>query len=1098
MARDIAQVVDASVSASGYFHGNGYAVTWAVGHLVALPEPHQIDPKWKRWSFVHLPMFPETWPLKVVDKTREQFEVVRKLLEACDEIICAMDAGREGELIFRYIYEASACEKPVRRLWISSLTVQAIQSGLKNLRPGRDFDGLAAAARARSQADWLVGMNLSRAYALSTQQPLFVGRVQTPTLAMVVERDRQIRDFPAEDYWVVDGTFNSGCGDYVGLYMGETWPVTDSTMQKQFSRAEKEKLTAGLEDLRRGKACVRNIEVKDVRQGAPQFYDLTELQRHCNQLFGFTAAITLELAQSLYEQHKVITYPRTDSRYLSQTVAATLPKIVDVIRGPYESHLGAATGVAPLDSRHVNDSRVTDHHAIIPTAVKSGAQALSVDEQKVYDLICRRLLMAWQAEHVTEVTTVITEINGRHVFRTLGTRVALQGWKALEVGVNASEATLPSGLSEHQEVQIVALEYRQMKTDPPPHLTDATLLSGMETAGRHLENRELADHIRPCGLGTPATRASIIETLVSRKYLERRKNFLVATPLGHQLIETVHESVKSPALTAAWEKKLAEIQHGKLTPESFLSELKDEIAQRICEIKTISPPAGFLSRTSPLTGPNGRKATAPNELRALLRERFHFDEFRAGQEEICRAVTEGHDVLLVMPTGAGKSICYQLPGLARAGTTLVISPLVSLIEDQVSKLQRLGLAAERIHSGRAYEDSLHVRQRFLAGELDYLFIAPERLAAPGFPELLRLRPPVLIAIDEAHCISHWGHDFRTDYRRVGERLKQLRPVPVVALTATATPYVQNDICQLLGLENEKRFICGFRRSNISIHVTQMAPGDRAPAIRSLLRNPESRPAMIYVPTRKKADELAQDLSGLFAVGTYHAGLLSKDRDQVQSRYLEGELDVLVATTAFGMGIDKSNVRTVIHAAAPASVEGYYQEIGRAGRDGLLSRAYLFHSPGDLKTHESLFAMTYPPIRVLEDLYAELRRVPEPIDVIRSRLAFMDPDVFSRALALLWANRGALIDPAENILRGERAWEDLYALQRAQKRTQLEQVAAFVASSGCRILELVSHFGDSKDAGQPCGICDRCQTGLFPNGPCSGSDFLPGTQPGTRR
>lgn len=337
-------------------------------------------------------------------------------------------------------------------------------------------------------------------------------------------------------------------------------------------------------------------------------------------------------------------------------------------------------------------------------------------------------------------------------------------------------------------------------------------------------------------------------------------------------------------------------------------------------------------------------------LQEILKSRFGYDAFRPKQESICRAVAEGCDALVVMPTGAGKSLCYQIPGLARRGTTLVISPLVALIEDQVHRLKERGIRAERIHSGRTREESRDAFRLYLKQDLEFLFIAPERLAVPGFSEMLKKHPPSLIAIDEAHCISQWGHDFRPDYRLVGERLEGLK-TPLIALTATATEQVQEDICKQLRLRDPKLFIYGFRRDNLAIRAVEANPSEREAYILETLKRKDRLPAIIYTLTRKKAEELATLLKRHFRSEAYHAGLPAAEREKVQQLFLNDELDVIVATVAFGMGIDKANIRTVIHAALPGTVEGYYQEIGRAGRDGKRSEALLLYSYADMKTHE---------------------------------------------------------------------------------------------------------------------------------------------------
>ncbi len=470
--------------------------------------------------------------------------------------------------------------------------------------------------------------------------------------------------------------------------------------------------------------------------------------------------------------------------------------------------------------------------------------------------------------------------------------------------------------------------------------------------------------------------------------------------------------------------------------------------------------------------PSGREPTSPERLADLLRAVFGFERFRPHQEAVCRAVTEGNDVLLVMPTGAGKSLCYQLPGIARAGTTLGVSPLISLMEDQVAKLRAQGLRAERIHSGRPRAESREACRAYLAGGLDFLFIAPERLSVPGFPEMLSRRTPALVAVDEAHCISHWGHDFRPDYRMLGERIPLLRPAPVIALTATATPLVQRDICEQLSMTGALRFIHGFRRENIAIELAEMKPSARVDVAERLLGDPANRPAIVYAPTRRQTEDLARRLAGLFPAAAYHAGMTASQRDEVQAAFQAGRLEAIVATIAFGMGVDKPDIRTVIHMALPASVEGYYQEIGRAGRDGARSRAVLLFSWSDRKTHEFFFERDYPEVSVLAEVWNALSDEPQPREALLARVP-LDPDRLDNALEKLWIHGGARIDAEENVARERPDWERPYLVRRGHKLEQLERIARYAASRGCRMVHLVSHFGDQEDDGRRCGQCDVC-------------------------
>ena len=814
------------------------------------------------------------------------------------------------------------------------------------------------------------------------------------------------------------------------------------------------------------------------------------MQRHANRLFGFSAQKTLDVAQALYERHKLISYPRTDSRHLSTEVARTLPRVVAAIEAPYRELLAPGTGERPLGRRFVDDAKVTDHHAIIPTVTSPERANLPADERRIYDLICRRLLSAWHDDHVWMVTTVVTAIASAEAtdrYRTSGTAVEQVGWKALDLQVErkakagAEEQKLPPNLAEGQAQDVVDVEAVKKKTRPPKRFNDATLLTAMETAGKTLDEKELSDAMKETGLGTPATRAGIIEVLLKRGYIVRVGKALEATGKGLNLIEVVHPEVKSPAMTGQWEAYLKRIERGRAELGPFIEGIEEYVREVVGKVgKTPSVERKRLDQrldTSVEAAGRGAcatttTATTTTSLVEILHERFGFAQFRANQEEVCRAAIDGKDVLLVMPTGSGKSLCYQLPGIARGGTTLVVSPLIALMEDQVAALQARGFAAERIHSGRDRAVSRQVCLDYLAGKLQFLFIAPERLRVSGFPEMLAKRKLALVAIDEAHCISQWGHDFRPDYRMIGQYLPTFRPAPVIGLTATATPLVQDDIARQLGLDQPARFIRGFRRANIAIEVVEAAPSQRTTLVREVLAGEGRRPAIVYTPTRKQAEAVAAALGVDYPAEAYHAGLDSEWRQRVQEAFQRGEIEVVVATIAFGMGIDKADIRTVIHTALPGSVEAYYQEIGRAGRDGGPSRAILMHSYADRYTHDFFYERDYPDPAELDRIFARLG--PEPIaKETLGRQLRMDEEVFDKALEKLWIHGGAIVDYAENVTRGESGWRTSYIAVLEQKRAQIDLVIRYAESNHCRMSSLVRHFGDLADAGSPCGICDFC-------------------------
>lgn len=564
VARDIARVLGCRQKGQGFIGGDTHQVTWALGHLVTLCEPDEVDQKYKRWRAEDLPILPPTIPTKVIPKTKSQYQVVKKLIcdKQTDRVICATDAGREGELIFRLIYEKSGCKKPFDRLWISSMTDQAIRDGLAAMKPGQAYDGLYASALGRAQADWLVGMNASRAFTLRYGALLSVGRVQTPTLAILVRRTQEIRAFVPETFFTVTASF----GDYQG-----TWFDPDAKDQKTSHRiANKEKANEIAKAVRGKRATVIDVNREQKRELPPLLYDLTTLQRDANSSLGFTASKTLACAQALYERHKAITYPRTDSKHLPQDMTGKVSGALTALPVAYQplvSGIPKPNGTLPAPRRVYDDSRVSDHHAIIPTPQKVDPARFTPDEHALYDLVARRFIAAFYPAHEYEAVRVITQSLG-HNFRSTGRTVLVSGWKDVIRDKAADKETLP-GLAVGDERQTQSASVKQDATKPPPAHNDASLLSAMETAGKDIEDEALREQMRGSGLGTPATRAAIIERLIRVGYVRRQGKALHATLKGEQLIAAVPAEIASAETTAKWEQELEDIARGKKDTQRF-------------------------------------------------------------------------------------------------------------------------------------------------------------------------------------------------------------------------------------------------------------------------------------------------------------------------------------------------------------------------------------------------------------------------------------------------------------------------------------------------------------------------------------------------
>ena len=590
VAREIARILGANHPQNGFIEGNGYCVTWTLGHLCTLKEPNDYLPLWKRWSLGDLPLIPQRFGIKLIDNEdyKRQFEIIRQLVEKADEVINCGDAGQEGELIQQWVLTKALCKCPIRRLWVSSLTDEAIREGFAQLRTNEEMKSLYEAGLARAIGDWLLGINATRLYTMRFPQPgrvLSVGRVQTPTLALIVERGRQIENFVPTTSFELQTTYKE-------------------TLFRQTAESfsTKEEVEALIESIRSAPLTIQKVTKQQGKELPPRLFDLTSLQVEANKRFGMTAEATLQTIQSLYEK-KLTTYPRVDTTYLSEDIYPKVPAILKGLR-PYE-HLVASilsTGKPLKKSKKVFDNKkATAHHAIIPTGVPLPS-GLTLNENRIYDLIALRFIAAFYPDAKTATTTVLAEVEGMELKAT-GKEILDPGWRVVLSSQKGKEdATNPGNKEEQGEPQegkesllpaFVEGEtgphepsIRERTTEPPKYYTEATLLRAMETAGKQVEDETLREALKQNGIGRPSTRASIIETLFKRNYIRREKSSLRATETGIQLIDTIQDPLlKSAELTGLWEYKLRQIESSEYTASDFLTELKQQVSDLVQSVR---------------------------------------------------------------------------------------------------------------------------------------------------------------------------------------------------------------------------------------------------------------------------------------------------------------------------------------------------------------------------------------------------------------------------------------------------------------------------------------------------------------------------------
>ncbi len=575
VAKEIAAILGATVRRNGYFEGNGYCVTWTFGHLCSLQEPNEYTEKWKQWNLSVLPMIPSKFRIKLIDDEgiRKQFAVIEELVGKAETVINCGDAGQEGELIQRWVLTKAKCSVPVKRLWISSLTEEAIKEGFNKLMDAGEFDTLYAAGSARAIGDWLLGMNATRAYTLkygSGKNVLSIGRVQTPTLALIVDRQKAIENFKPETYWEIKTDYRGGIF---------------SSVKGRFTTQEEAEAT--IQKIAATELEITSVERKKAMEHPPKLFDLTLLQVECNKKYAFTAENTLKIIQSLYEK-KLTTYPRVDTNFLPNDQYAKVPGILKGLK-PYEALTAPilAGGKIRKSAKVFNDKKITDHHAIIPTGVFT--YDMSPDEKRVYDLVAKRFIAVFYPDCEVANTTVMAKV-GDEEFKATGKQIIDPAWRAVfgnTADKQNEENVLP--VYEKGEHGPHLPEIQEKKTQPPKYYTEADLLRAMETAGKQVEDEELRDLMKENGIGRPSTRAGIIETLLKRHYIRKDKKRILATPTGIELIDTIqNDLLKSAELTGQWEKKLRMIEDGKYEVAHFMEELKNMVNEIVHFVKHAS------------------------------------------------------------------------------------------------------------------------------------------------------------------------------------------------------------------------------------------------------------------------------------------------------------------------------------------------------------------------------------------------------------------------------------------------------------------------------------------------------------------------------
>ncbi len=1072
VAEHIAQVLGVSEAKPGYFSSDKYLISWALGHLVGLCEPGEIEPAWKPWQLSQLPMIPRRWPLKILPKKKSQYMVLQKLLDRNDleYIVCATDAGREGELIFRYIYQHSRCQAPAQRLWLNTLTPAAVKQGFDSLSPSARFDDLANSARARAQADWLVGMNFSRAVSLLFGEEASVGRVQTPTLGLIVTREQEIRRFEPEEYFELWADFSLDSGPS----LRGCWQGSDPTSKQRLS--QEDEAAAIRARCLQGELSWRDFQSEKKLSLPPLLLDLNELSRQACLEYGLTAAQTLDIAQKLYEKCRLISYPRTDSRYLSSALKPSLSALAQHVARQLDLDPEHERYRQPIAQRYVNDDKVSDHHAIIPTLEYPGA--LSEAERQVYQLICNSFIrLFWSAYRYQTGEALVEVLSPQHAdyFQVEWVQTLDPGWTRLVAAprneLGPQIVTKSPGGSEKLALDTLKV-VNKLEEGPQPY-DDASLLEAMQKAGSLESEGETIE----VGLGTSATRAQTIEALLSRGYLRREGLHLRAQTKGERLLASLPHSLADVELTCSWERKLKVIEEGNYSPVVFMREVR-----RFCEellLELLAPPRYqgqpqepvYSELPLPPDPPTDPQTLSLDDLDWVCHDLLAVEEVGEDVRRSVRLLWEGEDCIYQGFDSFRAFTAYCAAGLLQAEITVIICPDASLCETRTQYLRRLGHRAERLHSGRDEVFSQEVCRRYEEGRLDFLFLTPDQLQRPGMIERLQQVHPGLLAVESAEKLSTWSHHFQPDYLALSKLLDALRPAPILLVYGPCDRGVLEDVAEELELAEPQRIQMPLQGEGLALEWVPAEGHQRERAVHELALQSDNLPMVIYLAHEQMAERIhaALNYSSRVCRATSQQSIYQQ-QDAIEA-YNRGQASILLTNLGRLPGLKAERTTTVLHTALPPSLPLYLQQIlSVGGNAGGELRCLALHCPADHHRFEFWLQQINPEVSLLEDVIMQCESGTSTRQGL-AELCGLDARTFSAVLEILLASR-ALLEREGKLHQGREGWQTIAKSFREHQEKLRRDVLSFFEAHRCRYQSLAQAL-ELAPSEETCGLCDIC-------------------------